>query len=78
MKKLTTEKFEALARIMRLREGSKSREGMRLMLVLGVSPADAAREVDIPRQNMNRQWLTAQQNIKDCYEIAGKKPDDED
>jgi DNA-directed RNA polymerase specialized sigma24 family protein len=47
---LTPAQFDALAQLLRLRE-SKGREAARMVLVDGVSPAEAARALGILRSN---------------------------
>lgn len=48
MSELTQPQFDALAQLLRLREGSAAREAARLQLVDGLSIGDAAAQLGIP------------------------------
>lgn len=59
---MTSEQFDALAELMRLRQ-SPSREALRLVLVEGATHAAAAEQAGIPRPNVTRQVSSAKRAI---------------
>ena len=70
---MTPTQFEALARLMRLRE-SPSREALRLVLVDGISQSAAAHHVGLPPSNVSRQVASARRVLADASLATSPPP----
>ena len=70
---MTSEQFEALARLMRLR-ASPSREALRLVLAGGMSQSAAAHHVGIPASNVSRQVASARRVLADASLLTSPPP----
>lgn len=66
---MTPAQFDALAKLMRLRN-SPSREALRMVLVDGISQSAAAFHVGIPRPNVTRQVSSAQRTIELARQLS--------
>lgn len=61
----------ALSRILRLHTARATREGLRLVLVEGLSQVAAAAQSGAPRQSITRMLGSARQAVADAQVIAG-------
>lgn len=70
MTMLTGEQFDALAELLRLQNGVR-REAARLVLVEGMRPADAARQVGTTPQTVNSALVSCRRGIALAQIVAG-------
>lgn len=68
---MTPAQFAALAQLMRLRADSAASEGLRLVLVEGLSHVDAAARSGATRQSITRLVGSARQAVADAQVLAG-------
>ncbi len=66
---MTNESFEALAALLRLRDGPQ-REGARLVLVEGQTQADAARALGIDRRGLNNTLQACRAGIERAKKVC--------
>lgn len=64
MHQMTLDQFEALAELLRMAPGGASREAARLVLVEGISPADASRRTGIRPQSVNNALRSCERGLK--------------
>lgn len=68
---MTPAQFAALSRLMRLRADSAASEGLRLVLVEGLSHVDAAAQSGATRQSITRLMGSARPVVADAQVLAG-------
>lgn len=67
---MTPDQFDALAELLRLRGGA-SQEAARLVLVDGLSPADAARQVEASPQAVSNVLASCRRGLALAYRVTG-------
>ena len=68
---MTPEQFEALAQLLRMREGSQSRELARLVLVEGISQAEATAQLGATRSAASNAVRAARAGLALARTAAG-------
>lgn len=69
---MTNDQFDALATLLRMKEGRR-KEGARLVMVEGCRPADAARAVDVTPQTVSNALASCRAGMELVRIAAGHR-----
>lgn len=69
---MTPDQFAALARMMQMRNSAIT-DGVRLVLVDGVSQYSAAKQVGVHQQSVSRRVMQARRYVADAGIVAGAR-----
>lgn len=68
---MTAEQFAALSRLIGLRDGSATSEGLRLVLLEGKTHQEAAAAAAVSRQSITRALKSARERLADVRTLQG-------